>query len=664
MKPYLLHLLGMSRARKRFVQLAVDVCLLVAAFFAAMWLRLDSFAFATDPKAWAALAVVVPLTLILFVRLGFYRAVIRYIASRALAAILLGSMMSGLALGLTAMSADLPIPRSVPIFYAVLVFLTVGGARFGFREWVANSLNRRKQPVVIYGAGAAGRQLLQVLRQGSDYLPVAFFDDDPQEQGMLVGGLRVYPVDHLDTLIEANGVRVVLLALPSATKRRRSEILKSMEQYPVHLRTIPGLDDMMSGKARIDELNEIGIEDLLGRDPIDPKPDLLSANITGKVVMVTGAGGSIGSELCRQILRLAPRQIVLFELSELALYSIDQELQAVKLADKLNVQITPIMGSVQVRRRVESTMRLFNVQTVYHAAAFKHVPLVEQNAVEGIFNNVFGTKSVAESAVAAGVQSFIMISTDKAVRPTNIMGASKRLAEMVCQSIAQPKTTGGTVLSMVRFGNVLGSSGSVIPLFTRQIESGGPITVTHPDITRFFMTIPEAAQLVIQAGSMAQGGDVFVLDMGEPVRIADLAARMARLHGLKPVLFADSQTVAVENGEIGIVFTKLRPGEKLFEELLIGNDPQATAHPRIMTASEIFKSQCDLANILEALAAACDSNNMDVIRQILIDAPTGYQPNGEIVDHVWQRNRGAQSPLPKHSQPEPPRLTLVSKDRA
>ena len=663
MKPYMLRLLGMSRARKRVIQVIVDLCLLVAAFSFSMWLRLDSLAFARDSRSWTALAIVTPLTIIVFVRLGFYRAVIRYIASRALATIMLGSVMSGVALSLTAHYASLPIPQSVPIIYTVLVFLGVGGARFGFREWVANSLNRRKQPVVIYGVGAAGRQLLQVLRQGSEYLPIAFFDDDPQEQGMLVGGLRVYPVDHLETLIQANGVRAVLLALPSATKLRRGEILKSLEKHPVHLRTIPGLDDIMSGKARIDELNEIGIEDLLGRDPIAPDSDLLSANIKGKVVMVTGAGGSIGSELCRQILRQAPRQIVLFELSELALYSIEQELQAVKLANRLDVVITPILGSVQVSRRIESALRSFKVQTVYHAAAFKHVPLVEQNVIEGLLNNVFGTKTIVEAAVAAGVQSFIMISTDKAVRPTNIMGASKRLAELVCQSMAQSKRNVGTTISMVRFGNVLGSSGSVIPLFTRQIASGGPITVTHPDITRFFMTIPEAAQLVIQAGSMAKGGDVFVLDMGEPVRIADLAARMARLHGLKPVLFADTQVVTVDPGEIGIVFTKLRPGEKLFEELLIGNDPQPTQHPRIMTAKEDCKSRDEMAGILDALAAACASNNMDAIRQILIDAPTGYQPYGDIVDHVWNGSDGQRPGVTDQRLGEPPRLTLVSNER-
>ena len=663
MKPYMLRLLGLSRAQKRSVQVPFDVMLLAISFTVAMWLRLDSLSFLRDPKVWLGLVIVIPLTILFFVRLGFYRAVIRYIASKALATIFLGSALSGLTLALVVQFADLPVPRAVPIIYAILVFFAVGGARFGFREWVANSLNRRKQPVVIYGVGAAGRQLLQVLRQGTEYQPIAFFDDDKKAQGTLVGGLRVYPPDQIESLIQANGVRAVLLAVPSATNMRRSEILKSLEKYPVHLRTIPGLDDIMSGKARIDELNEIGIEDLLGRDPIAPKANLLSANIKDKVVMVTGAGGSIGSELCRQILRQSPRHLVLFELSELALYSIEQELQTIKCVNKLDVKISPVLGSVQIRRRVESVMRLFGVQTVYHAAAFKHVPLVEQNVAEGIFNNVFGTKTVVEAAVAAGVDSFIMISTDKAVRPTNIMGASKRLAELVCQSMARSKANTGTVVSMVRFGNVLGSSGSVIPLFSRQIAAGGPITVTHPDITRFFMTIPEAAQLVIQAGAMAQGGDVFVLDMGEPVRIADLAARMARLHGLKPVLFADVQSVEVESGEIGIVFTKLRPGEKLYEELLIGDDPRQTAHPRIMTATEISKSQEELACILDALAVACDANNLDQIRRILVDAPTGYQPYGEIVDHVWQRHEAQALSLPEPRQIDPPRLTLVSNDR-
>ena len=641
MSPYILRMLGMSRARKRVLQVVVDVTLLLAVFALAMWLRLDQVQFLSDARVWMAMVPVLPLTIFLFVRLGFYRAVIRYIAARALATIFLGAVLSGLILTLAAHFGALPIPRSVPIIYTMLTFLCIGGSRFGFREIVAASQNRRKKRVVIYGAGASGRQLLQMLRQGTEYQPIAFMDDSKVAQGTLVGGLRVYGRDQIDMLVQSNGIEAVLLALPSATKARRSEILKSLEGYPVHLRTIPGMDDILTGKARIDDLSEIGIEDLLGRDPIAPRVDLLSANIDGKVVMVTGAGGSIGSELCRQILRQSPRQLVLFELSELALYSIEQELLTFSAAHGLDVKISPVLGSVQMPRRVERTMRIFKVQTVYHAAAFKHVPLVEHNVVEGIRNNVFGTMTVAEAAISTGVEAFILISTDKAVRPTNVMGASKRMAEMVCQSLSQMPRSAGTKLSMVRFGNVLGSSGSVIPLFQRQIAAGGPITVTHPEITRFFMTIPEAAQLVIQAGAMARGGDVFVLDMGDPVRIAELAAQMARLHGLKPVMFSATQTVKTGPGEIGITFTQLRPGEKLYEELLIGNQPQSTAHPRIMTATEICRTPDEMAVTLDQLAIACDRNDIDRIRALLVEAQTGYQPHYAIVDHGWNQEAEA-----------------------
>ena len=624
----LLRLINMSRAQKRVLQVAVDAVLLLVAFVAAMWLRLDEVAFLKDPDVWSVFLPVIPLSIAVFFALGYYLAVIRYIAGRALATILVGSALSGGMLAATAFLTEAPIPRSVPLIYIVLTFLLVGGIRFAFRELVVSSQNRRKQRVVIYGAGAAGRQLLQILRQGTEYLPIAFLDDSVQAQGTLIGGLRVHGPDQVDQLIRTNGIEAVLLALPSATKRRRSEILKSLEGRPLQLRTIPGLDDILSGKARIDDLNEIGIEELLGRDPIEPRGDLLSANIRDKVVMVTGAGGSIGSELCRQILRQLPRHLVLFELSELALYSIEQELEAYRDRHAPKVRISPVLGSVQTADLVEHTLRAHEVQTVYHAAAYKHVPLVECNVVEGIRNNVKGTLTVARAALAAGVEAFILISTDKAVRPTNIMGASKRLAEMICQSLAASSTGNGTKLSMVRFGNVLGSSGSVIPLFHRQISAGGPITVTHPDITRYFMTIPEAAQLVIQAGAMAQGGDVFVLDMGEPVRIADLAAQMARLHGLKPVVFSNGQQVRTKPDEIAILFTQLRPGEKLYEELLISNDPRPTAHPRIMTATDPCRSADALAATLDQLAAACDRGDIPRIRALLVEAQTGYVPQG------------------------------------
>ncbi|MEO5613808.1 MAG: nucleoside-diphosphate sugar epimerase/dehydratase, partial [Cypionkella sp.] len=458
-----------------------------------------------------------------------------------------------------------------------------------------------------------------MLHQRSDYVPVAFIDDSTQAQGTHVGGLMVYSPLQIESLIRNNGVNVVLLAIPSASKSRRNEILKSLESQPLLIQTVPGLDDIMTGKASIDQINDISIEDLLGRDPVPPQRELLGANITGKVVMVTGAGGSIGSELCRQILRLKPKRLVLYEISELALYTIEQELTTMQVVMRSNVALSPVMGCIKSARLVDRTLRHFGVETVYHAAAYKHVPLVEHNIAEGVRNIVFGTATLAEASIAAGVKSFILISSDKSVRPTNIMGASKRLAELVCQSLADAPRNAGTTISMVRFGNVLGSSGSVIPLFRRQIEAGGPITVTHPKITRFFMTIPEAAQLVIQAGAMAQGGEVFVLDMGDPVLITELAAKMARLHGLKPIIFTDPAVEKPGKGEIGIVFTKLRPGEKLHEELLIGNDPKPTSHPRIMSATECRQPSDELSAALVQLAQACDRNDVERIRKIMID---------------------------------------------
>ncbi len=654
-----LRLLGMSRPRKRALQVVVDVVLLIAVFAGAMWLRLDSISFVDDVWVWAALLPVVPISILFFIRMGFYRAVVRYIASRALVTIMLGAVLSGTVLSLAASIGGLPIPRSVPVIYAILTFMAIGGVRFGFRELLILSQDRHRERVAIYGAGATGRQLVQMLRQGTAYLPVAFLDDASSAQGTHVGGIRVHAPDRIETLIRNNAITSVLLAIPSASKSRRREILKSLERFSIQRLTVPDLSDLMAGRATINDVHEVSIEELLGRDVVAPNASLLGANIRGKVVMVTGAGGSIGSELCHQILRQSPSQLILFELSEIALYSVEQDLAAVKRAAGYATRIHPVLGTVQSVARVEQTMRTFGVQTVYHAAAFKHVPLVEHNVTEGIRNNLFGTRIVAEAAIATGVESFILISTDKAVRPTNVMGASKRLSELVCQALARTQR-GGTTLSMVRFGNVLGSSGSVIPLFRRQIEAGGPITVTHPDITRYFITITEAAQLVIQAGAMARGGDVFVLDMGEPVRIAELAAQMARLHGLKPVLMPEHDAENVAPGEIGIVFTRLRPGEKLFEELLIGNSPQPTAHPYIKSATERFMPMAELTVILDRLALACDTSDIAAIRSVLEEAQIGYLPSSDIVDQIWlQENEAPDLPADRRAIGDTRRLTLV-----
>lgn len=624
-------LLTLSRSKKMAMQVAVDAACILFAFVVALWLRLEAQVVPTLPKVWLAVLPSMAIGLFLLHILGFYRAVIRYISARALRSVLVAAAGSGLMFGALIWAFSLPIPSTVPVIFGGLMFLTIGSSRYVFREATFRTQNLRRERVVIYGAGAAGRQLAQTLREGADYVPIAFLDDDPRAQGSYVAGLRVHPRERIEHLIRHNSVSAVLLAIPSVSKSRRDTVLKWLEQYPVSLHTIPGLHDIVSGAARIDDLNEVALEDLLGRDPVPPREDLLGANITGKSVMVTGAGGTIGSELCRQILRQNPRELILLDMSEPALYDIEQEFRGIQETRWKSVRITALLGSVQDVDFITRSLARFGVQTIYHAAAYKHVPLVEHNVAEGVRNNVFGTRVVVEAAVAAGVEAFILISTDKAVRPTNIMGASKRLAELVCQAAAQ--TAGqSTTISMVRFGNVLGSSGSVIPLFRRQIAAGGPITVTHPDITRFFMTIPEAAQLVIQAGAMARGGDVYVLDMGQPIRIVELAAQMARLHGLKAVFQTDKGPNHIGPGEIGIVFTQLRPGEKLYEELIIGTGATATSHPRILTTTERHLTQAAMRPLLSTLRTACLRSDVAAIQSLLIEAGTDYVPQSAVVD--------------------------------
>jgi FlaA1/EpsC-like NDP-sugar epimerase len=485
--------------------------------------------------------------------------------------------------------------------------------------------------VIIYGAGDSGLQLLNSLFHGREYAPIALVDDDKRLQGLFVGGMRVYPANQIPHLVQETGAQVVLLAIPSIGRARRREIVEDLEDLSVEIKTIPGLSEIISGKAKISELRAVTAEDLLGRDPVAPNLELLGKNITGCVVMVSGAGGSIGSELCRQILAHKPKRLVLFEASEFALYSIESELSEAVARIDPSIQVVPILGSVQRSRVLEDAITSFGVQTIYHAAAYKHVPLLEENVVEGIRNNVFGTLAIASVAKKLGVENFILISTDKAVRPTNVMGATKRIAELICQ--AHASETSPTVFSMVRFGNVLGSSGSVIPRFRAQIESGGPLTVTHKEITRYFMTIPEAAQLVIQAGAMGKGGDVFVLDMGEPVKILDVAMGMVRLHGLVPYMADHPDQILSEKGDIPICVTGLRKGEKLYEELLIGNNPSSTLHPRIMTASEVSLPMDELMAILERLRQACDTVDLYTIVDILHELPLDYIPVGRKIEY-------------------------------
>ena len=629
-------LFALPRPQKRALQLLADTLLIMVSFILAMLLRTESLAFLQAKEAWFAMATVVPVSLFVFIRLGFYRAVIRYMGMRAVRTVFEGVGASAVALLVAANLFDMAIPAAVPFTYALLAFCTVGGVRFGFRALYIRSQSRLKTRVIIYGAGQSGRQLLSSLLQGSDYAPVAFVDDAVELQGTQIGGMTVFAPAQLERLIDEYSARVILLAIPSASIATRATILARLEHLPVRVQTIPGVTDIVQGRARVSEIREVTVEDLLGRDPVPPSKPLMSATITGKAVLVSGAGGSIGSELCRQILRQNPHTLVLLEISEYALYRINDELAALCEAENRPVHLVPLLGSVRDTDRITGLLRQFGVHTIYHAAAYKHVQIVEQNMVEGVANNVFGTLSLARAAVATGVESFILISTDKAVRPANVMGATKRLAELVCQALAAGP--GRTRFSIVRFGNVLGSSGSVIPRFREQIAAGGPVTVTDPQVARYFMTITEAAQLVIQAGAMSRGGDVFVLDMGQPVRIVDLAQRMIRLSGFTPVI-ETAGTPAEQSqrlpGTVPIVFTRLRPGEKLTEELLIDPTAQPTAHPRILTATEAAAAWDRLAPMLDGLADACRADDLHRVREIMVAAPLGYHPQDDIQDLTW-----------------------------
>jgi FlaA1/EpsC-like NDP-sugar epimerase len=504
--------------------------------------------------------------------------------------------------------------------------------------------------VVVYGAGSAGRQLAIGLTAGPEYYVSAFIDDDIAKQNSIVQGIPVVGIGELRPLITDGKVHKILLALPSASRSRRNQIISQLEHMSVKVQTIPGNKDVIEGNAPGDEIVDVEIEDLLGREPVTPIAQLMAQHITAKNVMVSGAGGSIGSELCRQILKYKPSKLILFELSEYGLYEIEKELSEYIFKFGLKTKLYPLMGSVQRINRVENVMKAFGIHTVYHAAAYKHVPLVEHNVVEGVRNNVFGTYYCARAAINANVETFVLISTDKAVRPTNIMGASKRMAELVLQALDKSKVNTDTRFCMVRFGNVLGSSGSVVPLFRRQIKEGGPITLTHEDITRYFMTIPEAAQLVIQAGAMGKGGDVFVLDMGESVRIKDLAVKLVRLSGL------DIKDEMNPDGDIEISCTGLRPGEKLFEELLIGDNVSETFHERILTANEAMLSWEELSPILDKLDKACHNFDHEIIRQILLDAPTGFNPTDGICDLVWSQ-RMTENIVDE--KPQKPKLNLI-----
>jgi FlaA1/EpsC-like NDP-sugar epimerase len=622
-------LLFLPRYQKRLVSLTVDLISLPLAVILAFSLRLDSLYIPIDWQTWAAVALTVLSSLFVFVNLGLYRAVIRYMSNHAMRAVFFGVNFSAIVLATSAFFMNAEMPRSVPIIYWCLAMVFVGGSRMLARSLVHTSIVRRKDRVIIYGAGKAGLQLSSVLFHAKAMQPVAFIDDKLSLQGTILNGIQVYSPSELPKVLAKTSAKKVLLALGQAPRSQRSSVIRFLEEFPIVVQTIPSMNDVVSGKAKIEEIRDVEIEDLLGRDEVAPDRELLSECIARKSVMVTGAGGSIGSELCRQIAKLKPYKLILLDSSEYALYEIEREIKKYIAKKDLTIELHAVIGSVQLQKRLADVMRSFEIDTVYHAAAYKHVPLVEQNVIEGVKNNVFGTWHCAEAAIQANVETFVLVSTDKAVRPTNVMGATKRLAELVLQGLS--KRQAATRFCMVRFGNVLGSSGSVVPLFRDQIKQGGPVTVTHPDITRFFMTIPEAAQLVLQAGAMGEGGDVFLLDMGQSVKIADLATKLIRLMGLE---VKDQEN---PDGDVEVLYTGLRPGEKLYEELLIGNDPKPTSHPRIMRGREIALSWQDVLVLLNNIDKACHAFDCKAVRDILVMAPLGYKPTEQLSDLVWNK---------------------------
>ena len=639
--------LSLPRPVKRGIVLAVDVALCVLAVWLAYYLRMGDFVTLQGPVL-VAVGVSLVLALPIFVVSGLYRAIFRYSNLRALATVVQAVAVYGVlyAFVFTGMAFE-GVPRTVGIIQPVLLLLLVGASRAFAGVWFGRAyqsmVKRSALPqVLVYGAGSAGRQLAAAMAHGHEMQVLGFLDDDDRLHGQVLNGLRIYNPQNLGEVLGRLPVTDVLLALPTATRQRRNAILADLAHHHVAVRTLPSVTDLAAGRVGLSDVRELDIDDLLGRDAVKPNGLLINRNTHHKTVLVTGAGGSIGSELCRQILQCQPQQLLLLEMSEFALYQIHQDLQAqlARQADEtalagdapgIQTELVPLLGSVCDELRMQEIMRTWRPHTLYHAAAYKHVPLVEHNPAEGVRNNVWGTLACAQAAARNGVANFVLVSTDKAVRPTNIMGATKRLAEMVLQALAMAsaqRPQQHTTFTMVRFGNVLGSSGSVVPLFREQIKNGGPITLTHPDITRYFMTIPEAAQLVIQAGAMGTGGDVFVLDMGQPVRIADLALRMVELSGLSV------RNEANPEGDIALQVTGLRPGEKLYEELLIGDNTQPTQHKRIMKAHEDQLAWDVLQPQLDALQACVLRNDVPGMRALLQTLVPGYTTADAVVDWV------------------------------
>ena len=612
--------LALPRRRKQAVVILLDIGLALLATWIALALRLGEVRWVNGQQPY--IYAIAPLLAVpIFIRFGLYRAIFRYTGQAALNATARAVLLYAVLLtGILLWGRWLNVPRTLGVLQPLIFLFLVGASRAMTRFWLAGIglfTTRTEGRMLIYGAGDAGVQTATAFQVTGQLKLVGFVDDDPFKVGRSVNGVPVIAPSAVPKMVAAHAITDILLALPAATRERRNQIIQSLESLPVHVRSLPSLSDLTTGKVTVQDFRELDIEDLLGREPVPPHSDLLARDLAGQVVLVSGAGGSIGSELTRQIVLQRPRQLLLLDHSEFGLYTIHQELITLCAAEALAVELVPLLASVSNPERLQAVFAAYRPATVYHAAAYKHVPMVEDNPGEGVRNNVFGTLHMAQVAVASGVHRFVLISTDKAVRPTNVMGATKRMAELVLQAYAQAHPS--TLFSMVRFGNVLGSSGSVVPLFRKQLESGGPLTVTDAEVTRYFMTIPEAAQLVLQAGAMGQGGDVFVLDMGQPIKIIDLARRMLHLSGLS------ERTPTHPQGDIEIAITGLRPGEKLYEELLIGDNPEPTEHPRIMKAREPFLPWGELQDELQQLSQAANANDLAGIKAVFLRHVQGYQ---------------------------------------
>ena len=621
-------LINLNRQIKQLIQLCSDTIFILLSFFLTLIVHNEPIIILNNTDIYIILLSVVFINLITFSFLGLYRAVIRHISTETIKHVGIGICVSAVFMYLVSQLFKVYLPVNIIFTFSLLLFCMQLGARVGLRQIYINNIKSDKKSVAIYGAGKAGLQILNSISKGSDYGPKMFIDDDKNLIGRRIANLNIFSMAQAEKLFIKYNIDVLLIAIPNLPHSIRNNILTQLQKYPMQIKAMPSLKDLVEGPIKINDLKAVSIKDLLGRNVVEPDLALMSKNINDKVVLITGAGGSIGSELSRQAIKCMPKMLLLLDISEAALYSIQSEINALAIDQGTKFEIIPIICSVQNSSQILKILKKLKVQTIFHAAAYKHVPLVEHNIVEAIRNNVFGTKTLGEMAVKSKVENFILISSDKAVRPTNFMGSTKRLSELICQDLALKNVTN---FSMVRFGNVLGSSGSVIPLFQEQINKGGPVTVTHRDITRFFMTIPEAAQLVLQASSMGTGNDIFILDMGAPVKIIDLAFKMIHLQGLKPYLETSNKQT---NGDIAISITNLRPGEKLFEELMLGENSIKTTHPKIFKEKLSGIESVELRKLQNLLLKACELGSIEDIKAVLVHPKIGLNHTGKIVDKV------------------------------